>query len=52
MKNDMRPQLRFPGFADAWINTKIGSFASESSIKGHNGAEINMNQLRMFLRLM
>ena len=24
MKNDMRPQLRFPGFADAWVEKKLG----------------------------
>ena len=50
MKNDMRPQLRFPGFADAWINTKIGSFASESSIKGHNGAESKKLTVKLHTR--
>ena len=28
MKNDMRPQLRFPGFADAWVEKKLGEIGN------------------------
>ncbi len=36
MKNDMRPQLRFPGFADAWVEKKLGEFADFYSGNGLN----------------
>ena len=34
MKNDMRPQLRFPGFADAWVEKKLGEIILRGGSEG------------------
>ena len=31
------PELRFPGFTDAWEQRKVGEFLTESRVKGSNG---------------
>ena len=31
------PELRFPGFTDAWEQRKVGDFLTESRVKGSNG---------------
>lgn len=38
-KNTNKPSIRFAEFTDAWEQRKIGDFAKESSILGHNGSE-------------
>ena len=38
-KGSNNPIIRFEGFTDAWEQRKCGDFATESSEKGHNGAD-------------